>query len=352
MTTSEVQRVLDRAVSEGGVPGIVAEIRDGAERWFGTAGTADTATGAPRTAAERFRVGSVTKTFVATVALRLADEGRLSLDDTVEQWLPGLLHEGGGSATLRQLLGHTSGIFNYTQDQEALNRRETHTPEQLVGVAAAHPPVFAPPGTHWGYSNTNYVLAGLIIERATGGALADEITGRVAGPLGLTGTYLPNGDDPEIRGPHARHYTKLFVPGPEAPVHDATELDSSLFWAAGGMISTLGDLSAFFRALLDGQVLPADSGREMFTTTPTRDWIPNTAYGLGISSLTLPSGRRLWGMGGALFGSWTYVYGSRDGTRSVALNVNSDWTEGCWEDPIGIFDDVLHAAFRPAAHMP
>lgn len=144
---------------------------------------------------------------------------------------------------------HTSGIFNYTDDQEALNRYETRPPESLVQIATSHTPTFTPgSGWAWAYSNTNYVLAGLIIERATGRALAEEITERISHPFGLTGTYLPHGSDPTIHGPHSRHYTKLFRTDPGAPVHDGTELDPSMFRAAGGMISTAGDLNRFFRA--------------------------------------------------------------------------------------------------------
>jgi D-alanyl-D-alanine carboxypeptidase len=341
-----IQRLLERAVTQGGLPGILAEVRDGDRQWFGTAGVADTRTGRKRSPRDRFRIGSISKTFVATVVLQLAAEGRLSLDDTAEQWLPRVVHghHDGARVNIRMLLNHTSGIFNYTDDQEALNRSEPHTPESLVQIAMSHPPTFTP-GSGWAYSNTNYVLAGMIIERATGRALAEEITERVSRPLGLTGTYLPHGSDPTIHGPHSRHYTKLFQTGPGAPVHDATELDSSMFWAAGGMVSTAGDLNRFFGALLGGRILPPDQQRDMFTTVPTRDWISNAAYGLGVSSVRLPCGETVWGMGGALFGSWSYTYGARDGEQMVTTNVNGDWSNGGWDDPIGIFTDLLQAKF-------
>ncbi|MGW6835834.1 serine hydrolase domain-containing protein [Streptomyces sp. NPDC054949] len=342
-----VQRLLQQAVTQGGLPGILAEVYDGDRQWFGTAGVADTRTGRKRAQQDRFRIGSISKTFVAAVVMQLAAEGRLSLDDTAEQWLPGVVHghhHDGARVNIRMLLNHTSGIFNYTDDQEALNRYETHPPESLVQIAMSHPPTFTP-ASGWAYSNTNYVLAGMIIERATGRALAEEITERISRPLGLAGTYLPHGSDPTIHGPHSRHYTKLFQTDPGAPVHDATELDSSMFWAAGGMISTAGDLNRFFRALLEGRILPPDQQRDMFTTVPTRDWIPNAAYGLGVSSVRLPCGKTVWGMGGALFGSWSYAYGARDGKQMVITNVNGDWSSGAWDDPIEIFTDLLQARF-------
>ncbi|MEV0645993.1 serine hydrolase domain-containing protein [Phytomonospora sp. NPDC050363] len=342
-----VQHVLDRAVTEGGLPGVLAEIRDGNACWSGTAGVADTATGEPRGHADRFRIGSITKTFVAVVVLQLAAEHRLSLDDTVETWLPGLVTGGGHDGwrvTVRRLLDHTSGIYSYTNDPAALSEHESYTPRMLVEAAMAHPASFAP-GTDWEYSNTNYVLAGMIAEKASGRALADEIDARIAGPLGLSGTYLPRGDDETIDGPHARHYTTLHDPSPGARVHDITEMNTTPYWAAGAMVSTVGDLNRFFAALLSGELGRA----EMFTTTPTKNWIADTAYGLGVTSLRLGDGTRLWGMGGAIFGSWTYSYGTRDGRRVLTVNSNGDWARGEWSDPIGAFTEVLEAGFGGGA---
>ncbi|WP_406087367.1 serine hydrolase domain-containing protein [Streptomyces virginiae] len=345
------RRVLDRAVREGEAPGILAEVRDGDGHWFGTAGVADTRTGRARGHEDRFRIGSITKTFTATVVLQLVGEGQLALEDTVERWLPGVLtgngHDG-NTITVRQLLDHTSGVFSYTHDQPALSRQESYTPEELVEIAVSHPAGF-PAGTGWAYSNTNYVLAGMIVEHVTGRMLADEITDRLARPLDLTGTGLPLGADPTLPGPHSSHYTKLFSPDPNATVHDVTELETSPYWAAGGMVSTLADLNRFFAALLAGRLLRPEQQHEMFTMVPTEGWLPGAAYGLGVSRLTLPSGTVVWGMGGALFGSWSYVYGIREGTHMLAVNINADWAAGPWEDPIGIFTDLLEAEFGRSA---
>ncbi|MET8682742.1 serine hydrolase domain-containing protein [Streptomyces sp. NPDC004732] len=341
------QRVLDRAVQEGGVPGILAQVRDRGGNWFGTAGVADTRTRRSRGHEDRFRIGSITKTFTATVLLQLVAESRLTLRDTVEQWLPGVVtgngHDG-GTITVRQLLDHTSGIFSHTHDQPALSTQESYTPAELVGIAVSHPADF-PAGTGWAYSNTNYVVAGMIIERVTGRTLTEEIADRLARPLGLTGTSLPVGADAALPRPHARHYTKLFSPDPDAPVHDVTELETTPYWAAGGMISTVSDLTRFFSALLGGRLLRPEQQRELLTMTPTQDWLPRSTYGLGVSRVMLPSGTALWGMGGALFGSWSYVYGTRDGTHLLAVNINADWVSGRWEDPIGIFTELLEAEF-------
>ena len=339
--------VLDRAVTDGGLPGILAGTLDADGRWHATAGVADTATGHRRGAEDRFRIGSITKTFVATVMLRLVAEHKVSLEDTVETWLPGLVagngHDG-WRVTVRQLLNHTSGIFNYTNDPAALSDRPGYTPAMLVDVGMNHPASFAP-GTDWEYSNTNYVLAGMIAEKAGGAPLAEQIATEIALPLGLTGTYLPVGNDETIVGPHSRHYTKLFDPSPDATVHDVTEMNTTPYWAAGAMISTVADLNRFFAVLLAGRLLPHELRREMFAVVPTRNWIDGTAYGLGVTSLTLPDGTELWGMGGALFGSWTSAYGTRDGARMLTVNTNGDWAGGGWDDPIGVFTEVVGAEF-------
>jgi D-alanyl-D-alanine carboxypeptidase len=342
-----VQQVLDQAVA-GGLPGISAEIRSGGT-WFGTAGVADLTTGQHRKPADRFRIGSTTKTFVATVVLQLVAEHRLGLDDPVERWLPGLVRgngQDGRQVTVRELLGQTSGIFDYQGDSTLqqqsvgtpflVHRFDRYTPEQLVRIAMANPSPFAP-GTSWGYSNTNYILLGLVVERVTGHSLADEITRRIARPLGLTGTYLPSRTS--LNGPHGREYSKLFLPDP-TPIYDVTELSPSWSWAAGGLVSNVGDLTRFFGALLAGRLLPPAEQRAMFTTRPTIGWIPDTTYGLGMSSITLSCGRVVWGMGGAISGSFSYTYGTRDGRTMLAINVNGDWN-----NPIGIFTRALEAQF-------
>lgn len=195
------QRVLDTAVADG-VPGALARARDRHGVWNGTAGTADLDTGRARGADDRFRIGSVTKTFVATVLLQLQGERRIDLDDTIDQHLPGLVdgHGHDGTAiTLRQA-NHTSGISNYTADpefrrrafgEEFLDHRyDTWKPGQLVAVAMRHAPDFAP-GTSWNYSNTNYILAGMVIEKVTGHGWEKEVERRILRPLGLRGTSAP-----------------------------------------------------------------------------------------------------------------------------------------------------------------
>ncbi|MFJ7249424.1 serine hydrolase domain-containing protein [Kitasatospora sp. NPDC098652] len=353
---NKIQDALEQAVAEG-LPGIVAEVRDGDRSWFGTAGVADIETGRARTRGEQFYIGSLTKAFTATVAFKLVDEHRLRLDDTVEQWLPGLVQGNGndGSAiTVRHLLHQTSGLVNYAfDDPDMMNRYITTgylthrfdkwTPEQLIQLAMKYPPYFAP-GTAFRYSNANYMLLGLIIERASGRSFAEELSRLILHPLGLTGTYLP-GAETTISGPHPRMYTKLPVGDPDAKVYDVTEWDTSLGWAAGGIVSTTGDLGRFFGALLGGELFSPALQAEMWATVSTEGsgWIPNTRYGMGTFEQTLPNGVTVFGGGGALNGSWTYVMGTRDGKHLVVCNVNGDWV-----NPLAAFFKVLEAQFPPA----
>lgn len=351
-----IQNALDQAVTDG-LPGIVAEVRDGERRWFGTAGVADIETGRKRTRDEQFHVGSLTKAFTATVVFKLVDEHRLRLDDTVEQWLPGIVQGNGNDGskiTVRHLLRQTSGLVNYAFDDKDMmdryvstdyltHRFDRWTPEELVKIGMKYPPYFAP-GTAFRYSNANYQLLGLIIERASGRGYAEELSRLILDPLGLTGTYLP-GAETTISGPHPRMYTKLPMGDPNAKVFDVTELDSSLGWAAGGVVSTTGDLGRFFSALLGGELFSPALQAEMWATVSTEGagWIPDTRYGMGTFEQNLPNGVTVFGGGGALNGSWTYVMGTRDGKHLVVCNVNGDW-----DNPISVFWKVLETEF-PAA---
>ncbi|GAA3829414.1 serine hydrolase domain-containing protein [Streptomyces phyllanthi] len=331
---SATRKAMDAAVEEG-VPGVALQAKDGRGVWKATSGVGNLRTGKPRSAQDRYRVGSITKTFVSTVLLQLEAEGRLSLDDKVEKWLPGLVRgngHDGRKVTLRQLLNHTSGIFNYTDDETFVrtyflkegffkHRYDTGTPEQLVGTAMNHKPDFAP-GTSWNYSNTNYVLAGMVIEKATGNPYGDEIRTRVIEPLGLHATLVP-GTYPKVPGPSSRAYGKL-AETTTGPTYDVTELNPSLAYAAGEMISDSSDLNRFYAALLKGRLLPKKQLNEMKTTVRV-DGIPNAGYGLGLIEQKLSCGVTVWGHGGGIHGSSSEALTTTDGRHSLAFNFNGDW---------------------------
>ncbi|WP_066952133.1 serine hydrolase domain-containing protein [Streptomyces lushanensis] len=331
-----IQEALDAAVEEG-VPGALARA-DGREgTWNGASGVADRTTGRPRLPQDRFRVGSITKTFVATVLLQLEAEGTVDLDDTVDSVLPGVVRGNGHDGrriTLRQLLNHTSGVFNYTRDeglQQKIfgdgfleHRYDTWKPAELVDIALAHRPEFAP-GTGWSYSNTNFILAGMAVEKLTGRPYATEIERRILRPLGLRATTVP-ATDPRMPRPAGRAYSTL-SPDPAAPVHDVTELNPSVAGAAGGMISNAADLNRFYGALMKGKLLPRQQLKEMRTTVSMGDEAPPThRYGLGLQVQELSCGETVWGHGGGINGSASGAVTTADGRHSLSLNFNGDWT--------------------------
>ncbi|MGX1561981.1 serine hydrolase domain-containing protein [Streptomyces sp. NPDC055506] len=326
---------MDAAVAAG-VPGVVAEVRDTHGVWKGASGVADLTTKQPRGHGDRFRAGSVTKTLVATVLLQLQAEGRVDLDATVDHYLPGLVRGNGHDGTkitVRQLMNHTSGIFNFTDDatfaKKVLgidfleSRYDDWTPQQVIALALENPPQFEP-GTSWKYSNTNYLLLGLIVEKLTGRPYAEEIERRVTGPLGMRATRFP-GTDPHVPAP-TRHYS-TFTEDP-GKTYDVTELNPSWAWAAGEMITNSADLNRFFGALFGGRLLRPAQLRQMTRTVSTEGNLPGQRYGLGLIEYETSCGVPVWGHSGGIHGSSTQSFGSRDGRHMITLNFNGDWVGG------------------------
>ncbi|WKU43641.1 serine hydrolase domain-containing protein [Streptomyces sp. VNUA116] len=318
-----------------GIPGVLGQTRDAGGTWQGSAGVADLDTGRPRLPQDRFRIGSVSKVFTSVVLLQLEAEGRLSLDDSVDRWLPGVVRGNGHDGrkiTVRQLLNHTSGVYNYTADPEFQkllgpgfreHRFETHTPAELVKIATSHAPDFRP-GEGWNYSNTNYILAGLITEKVTGHAYATEIERRIIRPLGLRGTTLP-GTSPKMPDPHGTAYTSALSADPATKPFDATELNPSWGWAAGEIISTTGDLNRFYGALIGGKLLPGAQQRELMTTVSTGGKLPGARYGLGVAEIPLSCGVTVWSHTGGIHGSLTMAASTAGGKHTAAFNLNGDW---------------------------
>ncbi|ARZ66047.1 peptidase [Streptomyces albireticuli] len=344
VTQSATQDALD-AITRAGTPGALARADHGSEVRHGTSGTADLRTGRPRLPQDRFRAGSLAKPFVATVLLQLAAEPEhgLSIDDTVDKWLPGLVRGNGNDGrrvTLRHLLQQTSGLYDYlddpgfrarfTGDAFLAHRYDGAVPEDLVRIGLAHAPRFDP-GTRWDYSNTNYILAGMVIEKVTGNSYAAEAERRLIKPLGLRGTTFP-GTSSRVPGPHGRHYSRLYVKDPGARIHDATDFDPSVSGASGEIISTARDLNVFTRALLRGELLPPAQQKEMFTG---RDLGDGRSYGLGVRSQTLKAcGVTVWGHSGEITGSLTRTAATADGEHVVTVNRNGDWGDHALEQAV------------------
>ncbi|MDT3399710.1 serine hydrolase domain-containing protein [Streptomyces sp. B1866] len=327
------QEALERAVAAKDLPGAGATARRDGRTWHGATGAADLATGRAWTPRDHFRAGSITKTFTAVVLLQLQQEGVLDLDDTVERWLPGVVRGHGNDGrriTLRRLLNHTSGLPNYFDDPALraqltgpaffVHRYDTKTPRDLLRAALRHPPVFEP-GTGWRYSNTNYTVAGMVIERATGHSYAEEATRRVLVPLGLAGTSFP-GTTPTLPEPHPVEYA-LGPPGGPLP-WDATAMNPSWYGAAGELVTTTGDLNRFYGSLLAGRLLGPAAMAEMFDGVATG--VPGVdAYGLGVFAHRLPCGVTVWGHDGGTVGGTSDAVGTPGGRHTLAFHINGDW---------------------------
>ncbi|WP_371659980.1 serine hydrolase domain-containing protein [Streptomyces sp. NBC_00280] len=331
----EATRQAMNAAVKDGVPGVVLQAKDRHGVWKATAGVGNLKTKQPRSTEDSFRAGSITKTFIATVLLQLEAEGRVSLDDTVDKWLPGVVRGNGHDGrriTLRQLLNHTSGIFNYTDDEQLQsdvflpegffkNRYRTWTPNEIVKIAMGHKPEFAP-GANWSYSNTNYTLAGMVINKVTGNSYGDEVRRRVIEPLGLHGTYMP-GTNPTVPRPSSRAYSQ-FAENTAGKIYDVTEMNPSVANAAGEIISSPGDLNRFYSALLRGKILPAEQLAEMKTTVDAG--AVGGRYGLGLIENKLSCGVTVWGHSGGIHGSSSVAVTTADGRHSLAANFNGDWS--------------------------
>lgn len=299
---------------DDGLPGALAAVRDrdGRTRTY-TAGVGDLATGAAVPGDGQVRIGSNTKAFTAVAVLQLVAEGRVGLDTPVDTYLPGLVHGeriDGSRITVRHLLQQTSGLPNYTAYDI---QPKPYDPRDLVAIALAHPGHFDP-GEKWEYSNTNYVLAGLIVEQVTRRPLAEEITRRVIVPAGLRHTYFPAPGDITIREPHPHGYDRESA---TAPLVDITEMDPSWAWAAGQMISTNADLNRFYTALLSGGLLPRAQLDQMKTTVGAEYFGEGARYGLGLVSIPLSCGGVYWGHGGSFPG-----YETRGGVTAKGRAAN------------------------------
>ncbi|WP_405014425.1 serine hydrolase domain-containing protein [Kitasatospora sp. NBC_01539] len=320
---------LDEAIEgtrqETGTPGVIVGLwMPGRGSYIRATGVADTATGAPMTPRMNMRIGSETKTFTATAVLELVDDGLVGLDDPISDYLDGV--PDGEHITVRQLAEMRSGLFSYSADPDfvqALLSDPTRpfTPQELLAYAFDNPNVF-PPGTRFQYSNTNYILLGLLVEKLSGMPLADFLRERVTGPSHLHRTFLPQGA--EFPEPHAHGYTNQTLSG---AVADTTDWNPSWGWAAGAVISDLHDLHRWAKVVATGTLLTPETQaeREKFITVPGFD---GAGYGLGLFNT------HGWiGHNGSLPGyeSVTMYLPEQDATMVILINT-----------------DILHDGFEPS----
>jgi D-alanyl-D-alanine carboxypeptidase len=304
-----MQTYLDSLVTDGAA-GVLLHYRSGDQTWIGSSGRAQLGTDRPVDPEGWFRAGSITKTFTSVVVLQLVGEGKLRLDEPVGQWVPGVPD----AISLRQLLNHTSGLYNYTDglpaDRHLLDRYLHRDPAEALQTGLARPRLFEP-GVSWSYSNTNYIVLGLLIEAVTSNSYGDEVRTRILQPLGLDRTLVP-GDDVDLPEPHAHPYLEV-----EGDPVDLASFNPSQAWAAGEIVSTAADLNRFYAAVLDGELLGEPEQEAMLTVVPVDD---SFGYALGIERRRLPDGQVVWGHTGGIFGYQTLSYHAADLSRQLTLS--------------------------------
>ncbi|UUU32466.1 beta-lactamase family protein [Streptomyces sp. CA-210063] len=326
------------AIHEAGMYGTYSSVRDGRERWTGASGSADVDTGRKVTPNMRHRVGSISKTFTSVAILQQVERGRISLDAPVTDYVPELFdgtaadRERGDAITVRMLLNHTSHIGDYilgafpslAQNSTAgldEGRFRSISPGELVRLGLAAPATGRPGAQPGSYSNTNYVIAGLILEKVTGQKASAYLTRHVIDRAGLDHTSFPR--TPYIKGPHPKMYESFY--GLIDPPRDYSVYDMSWAYTAGAIVSTTDDLNRFYRKLLAGDLVGRASLAEMQRTVPVSvAGDPNATidYGLGIYTVELPGCGRFWGHDGAVFGAGTISLTRADGGRQLSMGWN------------------------------
>jgi D-alanyl-D-alanine carboxypeptidase len=337
-----VDHAVTRIVTRDNLAGGIAAVRDGTHLTRSTAGYSDVDTKAGFAPKTHVRAASITKTFVAATILQLVAEGKLALDAPIETYLPGRVHGKGihaNAITLRQLLRHQSGLPEYF-DSDTPVPADPVTADQLLDAALDRPVQFAP-GSALKYTNTNYVIAGMIIEKVTGHPAADEITKRIIVPLGLPDTYFPAPGDTGLRAPFAHGYEVV-----DGKRKDVTAFNASAAGMSGSLISTNEDTATFITALLDGRVIPSAQLREMMDTVDWPDAGAGFHYGLGLTSVDLDCGVKVWGHGGDIEG-YHSLMAKAFGSPAVSMTFTQSppETESIADDPRA---EVLNAVYCPA----
>ena len=310
--------------------------------WTGTSGIADLETKKPVTPETAFAVGSVTKTFVAALILDLIEDDVLKLDDPLVRWLPGFPRA--RQITIRQLLNHTSGVFNITDNRAFIEAqierpRKRWTPARTLAYVGE--PLFAP-GSDWGYSNTNYILLGLVIEKATGSTVARELRERVLVPADADAVFMQG--EERVRAEVARGYDDVDLDGAPDDLSDGTRTIpntamASAAWTAGGIAATPEAVAKFGDALFRGRLLNPDSLRQMtdFDEQLGKGRGGGLGYGLGISRFEVP-GHEVLGHGGGIPGYRSALWHVRDHGITIAFS----WNDGNL-DPTLVIQPLLDA---------
>lgn len=343
-TARQLQELIETKLAEAesqygiryGIPGLLMAVNIKDEGyWVGASGVSDLATQKPmqEMTTAQFKAASVTKTFTSMAILQLAEEGMLNLDDTLEQWLPGMVPNG-EDMTLRHLLNHTSGIPDFTASLGWLvplhiDPLKQWTPEELIQLAFAETQSLFPPGEGWYYSSTGYILLGLVIEQVTGETWESEVQQRFIEPLGLRNTVVPLTGEAAIAEEYIHGYINQYeVTGGALGEDKLTRvgpLDPSFTGAAGNMISTVADLSRWATAIASGELLNFAYEEEQFT------WFPVNAFGIQVNmglGIVQDPQYGFVGHRGQLKGYDVTMQYDRDGGGAIVVMMNRSVSSG------------------------
>ncbi len=340
---AELDRLLQEGLASTGLPGVSALVTIGRQRWARTLGVADLDTGAPFRPDGHVRIASITKTFAATAVLQLVDDGRVRLSDPLERFVPGILN--GRQITVRDLLAMTSGVWDFTSDEELIARWDADpmipwTPADTVALIKERNVSQFEPGTKVVYTDANYVLLGLIVEKATGRPVHEVINRRILRPLGLRGTRSPAPDQPGIPDPHPVGYR----PGPDGtgslPVGD---INPQFAWTAGNMTSTVADLHRWGIELAEGRLLSRRTQRLRLQGRQFDGQTLNFGYGLGVIRFN-----DLIGHDGAIIGfsSVVFRYPQADATFVIVGNRSSNFTTPTLDIFLGFLQELYPEQIR------
>lgn len=316
--------------------------------WRGSSGVHDLVTDRKADPHGRFRAGSITKIVTAAVALQLAAEGELDLDEPVQHYMPELFPKQERDPEkrfkpipIRSLLNYTSGLKSGDGfDDEYAHRYDTLKPQKVVASAISKGPEHDP-GNEQHYRNIGYTVLGLLIERVTGDAYADQAAQRIFRPLHLRDTYFP-GADPRIRGPHNRGYQSMKQPDGTTRLVDVTVWNQSDRFAAGDLISSTADLEVFTQALFAGEVVPRPQLKEMFTLPELAPGVPGAMFGAGLQRYEL-DGQVIWLKTGSRYGYTNMIASTENGSRTLVYSVNATDAKGKDMNPIA--ERIAQAAY-------
>jgi len=310
-TLAAVNGIIDSSVAAGNSCTLAGIWNEGYETLLIAKGASDIATGRAGKITDRFRIASNTKMFTAVGVLMLADRKKIALDDKLSKYLPEIPHS--DRVTIRQVANHTAGYFNYSNSSEfgqavLADKSKAWTPQEIMATIKDKPLDFEP-GTKYKYSNTGYIILGLLIEKTSGIKWETFITEKILSPLGMSDTYCSN--DIDITGDHINGY------GYEGTAPVEIKLNPSTAWAAGCLVSTISDLKKWLDAIRQGALLSPEMQAEH------KKWVAaesGNKYGFGLEFVL----SNYMGHTGSYPGYYSFVFISLDGKKSVIIVHNID----------------------------